>query len=98
MADDARARQALWRVRKPVEAIGRTGLWRRRSRALGRLVPKPYNEEVRRGLSGRWPAPRWSVELDPWQLAPKWSGSAGPKHGACRQTCPDAGHAGHPRG
>jgi hypothetical protein len=20
----------------------------------------------------RWPAPRWSVELDPWQLAPAW--------------------------
>lgn len=19
-----------------------------------------------------WPAPRWSVQLDPWQLAPKW--------------------------
>ena len=29
--------------------------------------------------SGQWPAPRWSVELDPWQLAPKWPGSAGPK-------------------
>jgi hypothetical protein len=26
----------------------------------------------------RWPAPRWSVELDPWQLAPDWSGSAKP--------------------
>jgi hypothetical protein len=20
----------------------------------------------------RWPAPGWSVELDPWQLAPEW--------------------------
>ena len=20
----------------------------------------------------RWPAPRWTVELDPWQLAPAW--------------------------
>ena len=20
----------------------------------------------------QWPAPRWSVELDPWQLAPGW--------------------------
>ena len=20
-----------------------------------------------------WPAPRWRVELDPWQLTPKWS-------------------------
>lgn len=20
----------------------------------------------------QWPSPRWSVELDPWQLAPKW--------------------------
>jgi hypothetical protein len=20
----------------------------------------------------RWPAPRWTVELDPWQLAPPW--------------------------
>ena len=19
-----------------------------------------------------WPAPRWTVQLDPWQLAPKW--------------------------
>jgi hypothetical protein len=19
-----------------------------------------------------WPAPRWSIELDPWQLAPAW--------------------------
>jgi len=19
-----------------------------------------------------WPAPRWTVELDPWQLAPPW--------------------------
>jgi hypothetical protein len=19
-----------------------------------------------------WPAPRWSVQLDPWQLTPKW--------------------------
>lgn len=19
-----------------------------------------------------WPAPRWRIELDPWQLAPKW--------------------------
>jgi hypothetical protein len=26
----------------------------------------------------RWPSPRWSVELDPWQLAPEWSGSARP--------------------
>lgn len=25
-----------------------------------------------------WPAPRWSVELDPWQLAPEWQGSAKP--------------------
>ena len=25
-----------------------------------------------------WPAPRWSVELDPWQFAPEWSGSAKP--------------------
>ena len=24
----------------------------------------------------RWPRPRWSFELDPWQLAPEWSGSA----------------------
>jgi len=24
----------------------------------------------------QWPAPRWSVELDPWQLSPGWSGSA----------------------
>jgi hypothetical protein len=23
----------------------------------------------------RWPAPRWSVELDPWQLAPEWAGT-----------------------
>jgi hypothetical protein len=22
-----------------------------------------------------WPAPRWRVELDPWQLAPEWEGS-----------------------
>ena len=21
----------------------------------------------------QWPAPRWSVELDPWQLAPSWA-------------------------
>ena len=20
----------------------------------------------------RWPAPRWTVELDPWQLTPPW--------------------------
>ena len=20
----------------------------------------------------RWPAPRWMVELDPWQLTPRW--------------------------
>lgn len=20
----------------------------------------------------QWPAPQWSVELDPWQFAPKW--------------------------
>jgi hypothetical protein len=20
----------------------------------------------------RWPAPRWTVELDPWQLLPEW--------------------------
>jgi hypothetical protein len=20
----------------------------------------------------RWPAPRWSVQLDPWQLTPAW--------------------------
>ena len=20
----------------------------------------------------QWPAPRWSVQLDPWQLTPKW--------------------------
>ena len=20
----------------------------------------------------QWPAPRWTVELDPWQLAPAW--------------------------
>lgn len=25
-----------------------------------------------------WPAPRWSVELDPWQLGPEWPGSARP--------------------
>jgi hypothetical protein len=24
----------------------------------------------------RWPRPRWSIELDPWQLAPDWSASA----------------------
>lgn len=23
-----------------------------------------------------WPRPRWSIELDPWQLAPEWSGRA----------------------
>jgi hypothetical protein len=23
----------------------------------------------------RWPEPRWSIELDPWQLAPDWSGN-----------------------
>ena len=22
--------------------------------------------------SAHWPAPRWKVELDPWQLTPKW--------------------------
>jgi hypothetical protein len=21
-----------------------------------------------------WPSPRWSVELDPWQLGPAWPG------------------------
>jgi hypothetical protein len=21
----------------------------------------------------QWPAPRWSVQLDPWQLAPSWA-------------------------
>jgi hypothetical protein len=22
--------------------------------------------------AAQWPAPRWSVELDPWQRAPSW--------------------------
>jgi hypothetical protein len=21
----------------------------------------------------QWPAPRWTIELDPWQLSPAWS-------------------------
>jgi hypothetical protein len=25
----------------------------------------------------RWPAPRWTVELDPWQLGREWPGSVG---------------------
>jgi hypothetical protein len=25
-----------------------------------------------------WPGPRWTVELAPWQLGPKWPGSARP--------------------
>jgi hypothetical protein len=25
-----------------------------------------------------WPTSRWTVQLDPWQLAPKWLGSADP--------------------
>jgi hypothetical protein len=23
-------------------------------------------------VAENWPAPRWSVQLDPWQLTPKW--------------------------
>lgn len=26
----------------------------------------------------RWPPPGWSVEVDPWQLAPEWSGRPKP--------------------
>jgi hypothetical protein len=26
----------------------------------------------------RWPRPRWSVQLDPWQLAAKWPGGPDP--------------------
>jgi hypothetical protein len=27
---------------------------------------------VKLGPQERWPAPRFSVELDPWQLTPEW--------------------------
>ncbi len=25
----------------------------------------------------QWPAPRWTAELDPWQLSPEWPGNEG---------------------
>jgi hypothetical protein len=44
------------------------------------LIASRWHEtvELEDGLSfftwaeRRWPAPRWTVELDPWQLSPDW--------------------------
>jgi hypothetical protein len=35
-------------------------------------VTLPDNESFYEWAHEHWPAPRWSVQLDPWQLAPEW--------------------------
>jgi hypothetical protein len=32
----------------------------------------------------RWPGPRWTVGLTPWQLGPEWPGSARPSGSSAR--------------
>jgi hypothetical protein len=32
----------------------------------------PYDASFYEWAQGHWPAPRRRIELDPWQLAPKW--------------------------
>jgi len=53
----------------------------------------------------QWPAPRWSIQLDPWQVSPRF-GQHRP-HDTARQTQqrgwppgedPSAGGLAHPRG
>jgi len=41
-------------------------LWREH-----RTIKLPDGRDFFAWTREQWPAPRWSVELDPWQLAPK---------------------------
>ena len=37
-----------------------------------RTITLPAETQFFAWAHEQWPAPRWSVELDPWQLAPEW--------------------------
>ena len=37
-----------------------------------RQVTLPDDSRFFEWVQEHWPAPRWSVQLDPWQLTPKW--------------------------
>ena len=36
----------------------------------------------------QWPGPRWTAELDPWQLSPEWPGSERSSKSATQQSAP----------
>lgn len=38
-----------------------------------RTIKLPGGRDFFAWAHEQWPAPRWSVELDPWQLTPSWS-------------------------
>jgi hypothetical protein len=37
-----------------------------------RAVKLPDGQEFFAWVHQQWPTSRWTVELDPWQLAPEW--------------------------
>jgi hypothetical protein len=39
-----------------------------------RTIKPPDGRDFFTGAREHWPTPRWTVELDPWQLAPEWPG------------------------
>lgn len=39
-------------------------------------VKLPDGSDFFEWARGQWPAPRWSIQLDPWQLTPRWSSDA----------------------
>jgi hypothetical protein len=43
-----------------------------------RAIELPDGSDFFAWARDRWQTPRWSVQLDPWQLAPKWPGGADP--------------------
>jgi hypothetical protein len=43
-----------------------------------RTIKLPHGRDFFTWAREQWPAPHWSVQLDPWQLAPGWSGTAKP--------------------
>jgi hypothetical protein len=43
-----------------------------------RTIELPDGSDFFAWARERWPPSRWTVQLDPWQLAPKWPRGAGP--------------------
>ena len=37
-----------------------------------RTIKLPEETQFFAWARDQWPSPRWSVELDPWQLGPEW--------------------------